>query len=149
MSNSNVLHGGCLLSAAAPASVTASLLLGDKRTAAFIVENRRIGQTPGMGNRPAQQRFFSFLPLSMSCSLFAIYVYSNLEISQECHRPSSFRQNNRSECYKAVTFENREQFRPRFSKKIQFCRSRSMMLTLAICRYKSAGIATVRRIRKG
>ncbi len=38
---------------------------------------------------------------------------------------------------------------PRYSKKNQFCRSRSVMLTLAICRYKSAGIATVRSIRNG
>ena len=29
------------------------------------------------------------------------------------------------------------------------CRSRSMILALAICRYSSAGIATVRRIRNG
>ena len=36
VSNDCVLHSGCLLSAAVPVSVTASLLLEDKRTAALI-----------------------------------------------------------------------------------------------------------------
>jgi hypothetical protein len=36
VSNGYVLHGGCLLSAAAPVSVTASLSIEDKKTAALI-----------------------------------------------------------------------------------------------------------------
>jgi hypothetical protein len=63
-------------------------------------------QNIGMGNRPAQQRFFSFLPLGR---LGFIDFYSKLQISQKRHRITMFRQNNKQKCHKAVTFEKSEE----------------------------------------
>ena len=41
----------------------------DIKMAALNNQNRRMEQNIGMGNRPAQQRFFSFLPLGRSFTL--------------------------------------------------------------------------------
>lgn len=93
---------------------------------------------------PTQTQLFCRL-----ADYFLIRFYSKIQISQKPHKQLYFRQDNKLKCHKSVTFENREHTAPGFRVNIQFCRSRSMILTFAICRYKSAGIVAAKRIRNG
>ena len=58
----------------------------------------------GMENRPAQQRFFSFLPLGRLLFLYSQGYYKS-KMSQKCPRYFMVRQKNRLNCYKARTFQ--------------------------------------------